>query len=243
MKRYNKYGFLLIFMLLIGACKEEQIELFTGEPAINIGIETEKGGNDEKKRNVNFVFMKEDEFIVNFMVMLEGIPENRDRRVNIEIGGSAVKNSDFVIDDEIILKAGAHKIIVPCRLKRTESLMDVSRNITFKFIQDNEFICGYKLSAEIEISDGMPDNWVNGGFADYVLGKCSKMKYRVLYDFLNIYDLDGYNDVEFRIMADYLNSKVADYNVNPGKYDNKYGPVPMVDENGKEVTFSFSWGV
>lgn len=241
MKRYNKYGLSLIFMLLIGACKEDEIELFIGEPAINIGVLSADGKHDEEKRNVNFVFMKENDITINFMVMLEGMPEARDRKVKIEIGGNAINGQDFEITDEIILKAGEHKVLVPCHLKRTESLMDNSRNVTFKFLPDEEFISGHKLSAEIVISDGMPDNWVNGDYAVYTLGECSKMKYRFLYDLLNIYDLDGYTDGELRIMANYLNAKVLEYNVNPDKFDNKYGPVPMVDENGKEVIFAFSW--
>lgn len=242
MKKYNINAFFLIFMLLLGACKEDEIELFIGEPAINIGVVSADGKRVEEKRNINFVFMEEDEITLNLKVMLEGTPENRERRVQLEIGGDAVKGSDYEMSDEVILKAGAHEVIVPCRLKRTESLMDVSRNITFKFIPSGEFINGHALTAEIVISDGMPDNWVNGEYAVYTLGECSKVKYRVMYDLLGIYDLDGYTDGEFRIMADYLNDKVADYNLNPEKYDNKYGVVPMVDENGKEVTFTFSWG-
>lgn len=222
--------------LMLTACQEDEIDIFSGKPAINIAV-FDRSGNTDTLRRIDFGFMEEDTLTVDFIARLQGIPANVDRKIKIELSGDAVKGTDYELNTEVILPAGAYEVRIPCLLRRDPSLLDATRTLTLTTLPDEVFAEGFTLSAHIRISDGMPREWLNNDMAQYYLGKCSALKYRFFYDMLGFYDLAPYWN-ELTTFATFLNNKVADYNDHPDKYGNKYGDVPMSDENGR-VKYEF----
>lgn len=240
MKNIKIYWLLIAIMCTVTSCAEDEIELFNGVPAIDMAIMSEDGKIDTI-RSVSFGFMEEDEIMVTFMACLQGVPTNYDRKIKIEISSDAVLGTDFFVDENVILHAGAHQVEIPCRIVRQPSMLNVTRKINITAVANDQFTEGVRVMAAASVSDGMPDHWVNDDmYAEYTLGKCTRVKYTFFYDMMGFYDLEGYGYGDFLAMQTYLNAKLAEYNADPDKFDRVYGDAPMVDENGDIVGFNYN---
>lgn len=231
-----KITWICLLLFALAACKEDEIDVFSGEPAVNIAVMLDNGKMDTT-RNVGFGFMEEKEITVDFVAKLEGLPVDYDRKLTLTLDGDAIRGTDYELDTEVVLPAKAHEVRIPCHLRFDPSLQYKSRRIVLSTIPDETFVKGFQLSAQIVISD-LPNEWV-GYDATYLFGICSQAKYRFFYDLMGEYDLAKYDYGSLVIIADYLNQKVLEYNMNPDGWDNKYGAVPMTDENGKEILFMY----
>ena len=234
-----KMRYFCILWLLLGvtACQEDEIDLYSGDPAISMAVILENGRTDTT-RSINFGFMTEKEITVDFLAKLEGLPVGYERNIKFVLGGDAIRGTDYEFPDKVILPDGAHEVRIPCRIKCDGSLMDQNRTIVLAVIPDETFVKGFQSSARVVIGDGMPGEWVGGDYW-YILGHCSRLKYRFLYDMLGYYDLGAFSYSELMVMATYLQQKVTEYNMNPEQFGNKYGPVPMTDELGWTVFYGY----
>lgn len=230
---------ILLILIAFAACKEDEIDLFSGQPAINMAVITEKGYMDTT-RHVSFGFMGEKTLTVEFVAKLEGVPVDYDRTITFRTGGDAIYGTDYTMDTLVALPAGAHEIRIPCHITSNASLVNNNRTIIIESIPDGTFIKGFQQTAQIVISDGMPNQWIGNGSAWSYLGVCSRAKYRFFYDMLGFYDLSNYrDDTTIREIASYMRQKLNAYNTDPEAFDNKYGETPMRDENGRLIVFDF----
>lgn len=213
------------------SCKEDEIDLFSGKSALFIGVKMDERSTPENDmdsvRNVSFGFTELEETTVNFMIRLQGIPGKEDRKVKIKVEGTAVKGTDYELNELVVLPAGAHYVLIPCKLIRNPSLIDVEKEIKIGLIADEEFEVPDNIKARLKVSDGIPTEWVNNSFAGYIFGSCTKIKYQLFYDMMGYYDLGEVLYGDLNNIAKYLNKKIEDYNLDPAKYDHKYGAVPL----------------
>lgn len=228
---------MLCFFQGIVACQEDEVELYSGNPAISVAVVLDNGQTDVT-RNIEFGFMEENEVTVDFLAKLEGIPVNYNREIKFTLDGDAIQGTDYELPDKVILPAGAHEVRIPCHIMRNLSLMDQNRTITLNIEQNDLFIKGFQSTSEIVIGDGMPGEWIGGDYW-YILGHCSRLKYRFMYDLLGYYDLNEFSYAELTMIASYLQKKVNEYNMDPGSFGEKYGPAPMTDELGWMVYFGY----
>ncbi|SMC87268.1 DUF4843 domain-containing protein [Pedobacter nyackensis] len=231
MKKIITRCFLIFTISMAFSCKEDEIDLFTGKSALFIGVKMDERSTPENDmdsvRNVSFGFTDLQETTINFMVRLQGIPGKEDRKIKIKVAGSATKGSDYELNENVVLPAGAHYVLVPCKIIRNPTLMDTQKNIALSLVADELFEVPDTTRARINLSDGIPTNWVNNSFAAYVLGRCTKAKYQFFYDMMGYYDLADILYGDLNNISKYLNKKIEDYNLNPAKYEHKYGDVPL----------------
>ncbi len=216
---------------IVSSCKEDEIELFNGKSALFVGVKMDERSTPENDmdsvRSVAFGFSDLQETTINFMVRLQGIPAKEDRKVKIKILGDATKGTDYELNENVVLPAGAHYVLIPCRIIRNPTFMDTQKRIMLSLVADDLFEVPDTSKARINVSDGIPTEWVNNSFAAYVLGTCSKIKYQFFYDMMGYYDLAEVPYGDLNNIGKYLNKKVDDYNLNPDKYEHKYGDVPL----------------
>ncbi|HHV85576.1 MAG TPA: DUF4843 domain-containing protein [Petrimonas sp.] len=226
------YMLFIVVMMITAACSEDQIKIFSGKPAIFMGVVMDRPNRPVESdidtlRSISFGFTDLAEVTINFIARLQGNPVSHDRIVQVEPGGDAVIGTDYQLDNNVVLKAGEHYVLIPCRILRNPSMEDNRKEITLRIIGDEVFDAGDITTAYITVEDGIPGDWVNGWGAEYCFGPCTKDKYTFFYDFLGFYDLADTPQGDYASIANYLNSKIADYNMNPEKYNNKYGAPPL----------------
>jgi hypothetical protein len=216
---------------MIFSCREDEIDLFHGKAALFIGVKMDRAEAPENDmdtvRSLSFGFTDRQEATINFMVRLQGIPVKEDRKIKIKVAGTATKGSDYELNENVVLPGGAHYVLIPCRIIRNASLLDTQKNIVLSLVTDELFLVPDTTTARINLSDGIPTDWVNNSMATYVLGTCRKVKYRFFYDMMGYYDLADILYGDLSNDAKYLNKKIEDYNLNPDKYEHKYGDVPL----------------
>lgn len=234
---------LIYFALLLVAysCKEDAIDVFTSKPLVNVSIDKGKKGLDTTSV-ITFGFDDVSEYskdTVMLRVYISGVPTSTDRVVALNVTG-ATKDVDYVLPTTATIKASEVEINVPCVILRSNNLVNEGeKRMIVNVVGDNNFNTGINNTIKIIFSDDIPSSWVNGDWSvDMFLGTCSKAKYKFFYDMLGFYDLKGLGYAQFQPFSAYLNQRVADYNADPGLFNNKYGPVPMVDENGNIVKFN-----
>ncbi|WP_423735417.1 DUF4843 domain-containing protein [Chitinophaga caseinilytica] len=220
-------------LLLCGmtACKKDEIEIFNGKPALFIGVKMDSGKPVEKDidtaRNIAFGFTDLQDTRIYFIARLQGLPAGTDRKIKVKVGGTATKGADYELDENITLPAGAHYALIPCRIIRNASMADNEKSIILKIVADDQFIAADTLQATVRISDGIPTEWKNNFFASSVFGTCTKAKYQFFFDFTGFYDLGETGYGELLDISRYLNQKIGDYNLDPAKYQHKYGAPPI----------------
>lgn len=225
--------FYIVFIVLLSllSCKEDEIKLFNGKPALFVGVKMENNNVIEEDmdsvKNIAFGFSELQEITTNFMIRLQGLPTNNDRPVKIKLGGDATLGKNYIFDSNIVLPSGAHYVLLPCKILRTPDLMDAQKHITLHLVTDDTFDVPVGPGARINITDGIPTEWVNNSMAQYVLGSCRPLKYQFFYDIMGYYDLNDVAYSDLNNTAKYLNRKIEDYNINPDKYDRKYGEPPL----------------
>jgi len=231
MKKIITFCFLLFTISMVFSCKEDEIDLFNGKAALFIGVKMDKASTPERDmdsvRNISFGFTDLQETTINFMVRLQGIPGKADRKITIKVAGTATKGSDYELNENVVLPAGAHYVLIPCRIIRNPTLMDTQKKLTLSLVATELFEVPDTTKARINLSDGIPTNWVNNSMATYILGSCRKVKYQFFYDMMGYYDLADLLYGDLNNTAKYLNKKIEDYNLNPAKYENKYGDTPL----------------
>lgn len=231
MKKIIIFCFLVFSISMVFSCKEDEIDLFNGKDALFIGVKMDERSTPEDDmdsvRNVSFGFTELEETTINFMVRLQGTPSKEDRKVKIEVEGTAIKGTDYELNEQVVLPAGAHYVLIPCKLIRNPSLVDIEKEIKIGLVADELFEVPDANKARIKVSDGIPTEWVNNFSAPYVLGRCTKAKYQFFYDMMGYYDLTDLFYGDLNDVAKYLNRKIEDYNVDPAKYEHKYGDVPL----------------
>ncbi len=216
---------------MVSSCKEDEIDLFSGKAALFAGVKMNERSTPENDmdsvRSVAFGFSDLQETTINFMIRLQGIPGKEDRKVKIKISGDATKGTDYELNENVVLPAGAHYVLIPCRIIRNPTFMDTQKRIMLSLVADDLFEVPDTSKARINVSDGIPTGWVNNSFATYVFGSCSKVKYQFFYGMMGYYDLGDVLYGDLNNIGKYLNKKVDDYNLNPDKYEHKYGDVPL----------------
>lgn len=229
MKKIIIHCFLLFSISMMFSCKEDEIDLFNGKSALFIGVKMDASNTPENDmdsvRKLSFGFTELEETTINFMVRLQGIPSKEDRKVKIKVDGTAVKGTDYELNDQVVLPAGAHYVLIPCKLIRNPSILDNEKELKISLIEDEQFEVPDKKPARLKVSDGVPTEWVNSGFAQQFFGVCTKEKYGFFYDIMGYYDLEEVAYGDLGNIAKYLNKKIEEYNLDPAKYDNKYGPI------------------
>lgn len=232
MKIRSLYILLGVVVFSLTSCSEDRIENFHGKPAIFMGVVMENPNrpieeNIDTLRKVSLGFTDFEEVTVNFIARLQGLPVDYDRAIKVALGGDALKGSDYELDENVLLGAGEHYALVPCRIIRNESMVDVEKTITLTIVGDEMFEEGDITIAYIVVEDGIPSDWVNGWGAEQFFGPCSREKYIFFYDFMGYYDLAEVQYGDYQNIANYLNRKIDDYDMNPEKYDFKYGDPPL----------------
>lgn len=231
MKKIIKFCFLILISSTVFSCKEDEIELFNGKSALFVGVKMDERTAPESDmdsvRNVAFGFTDLEETTVNFMVRLQGIPSKDDRKIKIKVGGTAIKGSDYELNEHVVLPAGAHYVLIPCKIIRNPTLIDAQKTIALSLVADEQFEVPDTVKARINISDGIPTEWQGNAMAVYIFGSCTAAKYGFFYDMMGYYDLSDVLYGDLNNIAKYLNKKIEDYNLNPDKYEHKYGDVPL----------------
>lgn len=233
-----KYLYIICMLFSLAGCQEDEVDVYSGNPAISLAVINEHGRHDTV-RNISYGFLEvKNDTNVDFLIKLEGLPVGYERKIKVVLSGDAIPGTDYELSTDVILPANAHEVRIPCLIKCDASLMNQTRTIILTAEPNEIFIKGFQLSSRIIISDGMPNQWIGGEYW-HILGHCSRLKYRFMYDLLGYYDLSKFEYSELMMMATYLNKKVEEYNMNPDQFENKYGPVPMTDELGLVVQFTY----
>lgn len=226
-----------LFMMI--SCSEDEIKLYDAAPGINMGIVDEKIPTIASDTLVTVDFGFLDTRILDstrvLRCKLQGLPVNYDRTVKFQISGTAIATSDFEAASEVVLKAGQIEANLPVKMFRKNLEKDGAKRVTIEMIPSSEMVKGVITRVHFDFADEVPTKWVNelyGMMATSNLGPCTKTKYRFFYDMMGFYDFKPVGMGDYTVLKNIMNQKLADYNANPDKYDNKYGPSPMMDDDG-----------
>lgn len=224
------------------SCSEDEIELFNATPSINMAIVDSKILTIASDTLVTIDYGFLDTRIVDstrtLRCKLQGLPVNYARTVKLLYSGTAVVESDYVAASEVVIEAGKIDADIPIKVFRKNLAKDGAKRLTIEMIPSAEIVKGVITRVHLDFADEVPSKWVNemfGMMATNNLGPCTKTKYRFFYDIMGFYDFKLVTMGDYTVLKNVMNQKLADYNANPAKYDNKFGPSPMMNDDGVTV--------
>lgn len=222
-----------LFLLLgVVSCKEDEIDTYSGSAMISTRFVVP--GNTTLTNAVNVPFSTNAELMeqeITMQIHVNGFKSESERVAKLEVTGDA-NSQDYDIPTEIKIPANVLYLEIPVIVRRPAGA-DLSREnlLTINVVKTGDFIVGPESVLTIDYGV-IPSDWVGPGkgSASMVLGKCSKLKYKIYFDAVGTFDVPGGFAVwnAHKVPAAYLEK----YNNNPEEYDFKYGPVPVKDENG-----------
>lgn len=240
---------LAVSALSIAACNEDEIELYKGPAYTHIntlvlgGWEMDTWVTDSV---ASYDFLKDpakDHDIVRLRFGISGVKSASDRVLELEYSGDFNAEHQSAFPSSVTVPAGSVTVDVQFEvyrpLKEDEGRDNSAR---IKVRETGGFVTGPEKSVRIEFGltpSIWPAAW--GWSADFFLGKCSKTKFRIIYELFGTYDLDiklafGMFDTDTqKKYVTPLKEFVERYNDESVTMERNFGPIPLKDENGKEI--------
>lgn len=234
-----KYSLILALVLIIfTSCREDEIKLYNSKPALGVRIlNADKTTSTEY--SVPFGFVLDNEYIVSVKFQLTGEAVNYDRLFKLSFGGNAIPKVDYEMNETQTLPAGEIDILIDCKIIRSANLANEGdKELIINITESDALTSSVYNKVTIKFSSDIPTKWMSNSWAaDYIMGDCTKEKYKFLYDMMGFFDLGTKDYGDFTVITVYLNGKIKEYNDDPSVFENKYGPTPMTDANGDLVMF------
>lgn len=250
MRNIFKIGLALVLSALFTfSCKEDEIPVYSGPAAINIYAKTDNmsgtGYSVSDSLEMSFLAFPATyvEHTFDLLVRIMTSKENRDRTVKLGFGESqtAVFGTDFTMDTEVIVPAGATEVVVPVTAYKHAGLEEeVVVDVIVEPSQD--FIAAIKHEVKFKFSAAFPEDWYASsgdlGFTGYKLGDCTKAKYQVYYQLESTIDLAKYatgwmDYATGPALIFRLNQYIDQYNAQFGDDESKW----LKDDDGSNLRF------
>lgn len=143
-------GTLLLFSVLIGGCKKENLTLYEGVPAVNFDIISIVGATRSYSKDYNFLLNPEESYIEEIDVSIMGIAVDRDRHFKVEVVDD--ENTTATADQyqilEGIVPAGEFKGKLYVKLNKTPDLQERTLSLKMKIVDSEDFKVGHLESSE-----------------------------------------------------------------------------------------------
>lgn len=245
MKR--KYMIFVLFGVLgvFSACQKENIAAYSDAERINVDLRQMNLTKDTIE--VSLGFYEGDVMDIDMKLYVMGYPKDYDREVAIEVVSSnnAEAGKTYELPEKIIMPANDIRCTIPLKVLRDPDLMKAAKSFRINLKSSDDFEVGLYPTLYISVTDDVPTVWIgdenwmkDGSFylsIEDCFGKCSRVKYKFVYEVLGIYDFSVWNVWGFM----YDKAKFVPAKKLLKKELEKWEAVngPMMDENNERVTF------
>lgn len=250
MRNIFKTGLILgLFTLFTFSCKEYEIPTYSGPDAVNLyaKLDYQSGTGYATYDSLEMSFLaypsSYGEHTFDLLVRIMGAASEKPRTVKLGLGknNTAIMGTDFTMATEVTIPAGATEIVVPVTAYKHSGLEE---EVTVDVIveKSNDFIGAIKQEVKFKFSAMFPTNWYASsgdlGYTGYLLGTCTKAKYRWYYEVESTIDLvkyaTGWSDYATGPALIFkLNSAIDAHNAQFGSDESKW----LKDDDGSNLRF------
>lgn len=234
-------------LMAFSACSEDEIETYTGTPMVNFGFMVPNStGVLYETQNLQFINFVDDPTLternIKFRVSISDINRDYDRTVNLKYSGDFNAETQTKLPKSVVVPANTVILELDLTFIRPAKADEALDNlITIALDSSDGLMSGVNSSVIVDISL-FPGTWVcknpgNNFYAEFVLGKPSKVKNKILTDLYGTFVMDPVQGMapDFNPYKVKMTEYVTKYNEDPTQFDSKYGPAPLKDENGDIV--------